>query len=188
VLALSAEHGANEWSPWATVVRGWAMAMQGRHAEGIPRIREGQAVARATLLGLWRPYTFGMLAEANIEAGHFNDAHDASTEALAVADEHQELWPVPELYRLRGELLLKQDASNAAQAEQSLRTAIDIARRQKAKSWELRATTSLARLLDKQGHRDEARAMLAKIYNWFTEGFSTADLKAAKALLDALSA
>ena len=91
------------------------------------------------------------------------------------------------MHRLKGELLLAQDASNAARAEKSFRTAIEIARRQKAKSWELRATTSLARLLDKQGHRDEARAMLADIYNWFTEGFDTADLKDAKALLEELN-
>ncbi len=93
-----------------------------------------------------------------------------------------------EAHRVKGELLLAQDASNAAQAEQSFRTAIEIARRQKAKSWELRATTSLVRLLDQQGKRDEARAMLADIYNWFTEGFDTADLKDAKALLDELGA
>jgi predicted ATPase len=93
-----------------------------------------------------------------------------------------------EVHRLKGGLLLAQDASHAAQAEQSLRTAVEISRKQKAKSWELRATTSLARLLDKQGKREEARAMLAEIYNWFTEGFDTADLKDAKALLAELSA
>ena len=92
------------------------------------------------------------------------------------------------MHRLKGELLLAQDASNAAQAEQSFRTAIEISRKQNAKSWELRATTSLARLLGQQGKRDEARAMLADIYNWFTEGFDTADLKDAKALLDELGA
>ncbi len=80
-----------------------------------------------------------------------------------------------------------QDASNAAPAEQSFRTAMDISSKQHAKSWELRATTSLARLLDKQGKRDEARAMLAEIYNWFTEGFDTADLKDAKSLLEELA-
>jgi predicted ATPase len=87
---------------------------------------------------------------------------------------------------VKGELLLAQDASNAAQAEKSFRTAIEIARHQKAKSWELRATTSFARLLLTQGKREEARAMLADIYQWFTEGFDTADLKDAKALLDQL--
>ncbi len=92
-----------------------------------------------------------------------------------------------EVYRVKGELLLMQDASNAAPAEQCFRTAIEVSLRQKAKSWELRAATSLARLLDQQGKRDEARAMLAGIYNWFTEGFDTADLKDAKALLDELN-
>jgi predicted ATPase len=90
------------------------------------------------------------------------------------------------VHRLKGELLA-QDASNTAQAEQSFLTAIEIARRQKAKSWELRATTSLSRLLASQGKREEARAMLAEIYNWFTEGFDTADLKGATALLEELS-
>jgi predicted ATPase len=88
---------------------------------------------------------------------------------------------------VKGELLLAHDVSNAAQAEQSFRTAIEIARRQKAKSWELRATSSLARLLDQQGKRDEARAILADVYSWFTEGFDTADLKDANALLEELN-
>jgi predicted ATPase len=87
------------------------------------------------------------------------------------------------VHRLKGELLLGRAASNAAQAEKSFRTAIGIARTQRAKSWELRATTSLARLLTKQRKRDKAREMLAEIYDWFTEGFDTADLKDARALL-----
>jgi predicted ATPase len=89
--------------------------------------------------------------------------------------------------QVRGGLLLAHGASNAALAEKSFRTAIEIARKQKAKSWELRATTSLARLLMKQRKRDKARAMLAEIYNWFTEGFDTADLKDAKVLLGELA-
>ena len=94
----------------------------------------------------------------------------------------------PDLYRLKGELLLMQNDSNVEEAENSFRRAIEIARRQQAKSWELRATMSLARLLNTQGRRDEARAMLAEIYGWFTEGYDTADLKDAKALLDELNA
>ncbi|MBV8137488.1 MAG: hypothetical protein JO121_17945 [Deltaproteobacteria bacterium] len=92
------------------------------------------------------------------------------------------------LCRLRGEAILMRDSSMIAQAEESFRKGIGIARSQSAKSWELRATTSLARLLAKEGKREEARAMLAEIYNWFTEGFDTADLKDARALLDELSA
>jgi hypothetical protein len=92
-----------------------------------------------------------------------------------------------ELYRLKGELLLMRDSPDEAEAERCSRNAIDIARSQKARLFELRATTSLARLLKRQGHRDQARAMLAAIYNWFTEGFDTADLKDAKALLEELN-
>ena len=92
------------------------------------------------------------------------------------------------MHRLKGELLLKQDDSNTAEAQGSFQRAIEIARRQSAKSWELRATTSLARLLAQQGRRDEAHTMLDEIYGWFTEGFDTADLRDAKALLDELSA
>ena len=94
----------------------------------------------------------------------------------------------PWLHHVKGELLLAQNPSDVAEAERCFRTAIEIARRQSARSAELRATTSLARLLDEQGRRDEARTMLAEIYNWFTEGFDTADLKDAKALLDELGA
>ena len=93
----------------------------------------------------------------------------------------------PQMYLLKGELLLMQHGSGAAQAESCFQRAIEIARKQSAKFWELRATTSLARLLVRQGRRDQARSMLAEIYNWFTEGFDTADLKDAKALLKELS-
>ena len=92
------------------------------------------------------------------------------------------------MHRLKGELLLAQRASNAADAEKWFRTAIEIARKQHAKSWELRATTSLARLLTRQRKRDKARTMLSEIHGWFTEGFDTSDLKDAKALLEELSA
>jgi predicted ATPase len=107
-------------------------------------------------------------------------------EALVFADEKEDRYCEAETYRLKGELLLKQNDSNIEEAENCLRSAIEIAREQSAKSWELRATTSLAQLLKKQGYRDEARSMLADIYNWFTEGFDTADLKDAKALLEEL--
>ena len=109
-------------------------------------------------------------------------------DGMAVASKIGERFSEAELHRLKGELLLQQNASSGPAAQQCFRTAVDIARKQHAKSWELRATTSLARLLAKQDHRDEARAMLAEIYNWFTEGFDTADLKDAKALLDKLGA
>jgi predicted ATPase len=92
-----------------------------------------------------------------------------------------------ELHRLKGELLLLGDNGAAPEAAQCFRDAIEVARRQSAKSWELRATTSLARLLASQDRHDEARTMLAEIYNWFTAGFDTADLKDARVLLDELN-
>jgi predicted ATPase len=128
------------------------------------------------------------LAEAYMGAGRFDDGLSALTEALADVAQREEGLAVAELYRLKGELVLRQNDLNAAEAQECFERAIAIAQKQSAKSWELRATTSLARLLAKQGHRDEARAMLAEIYNWFTEGFDTADLKDARALLDELNA
>jgi predicted ATPase len=104
-----------------------------------------------------------------------------------VAEENEEHNWDAEIHRLKGELLLKQNDSAAAEAQKCFERAIEIARNQSTKSFELRATTSLARLLATQGHRDEARTILAAIYNWFSEGFDTADLKDAKALLDQLA-
>jgi predicted ATPase len=127
-----------------------------------------------------------MLAQAFTEAGRFDDGLSALTEAQATADEGEIHFYEAETHRLRGELLLKQRDSNAADSQRCFERAIELARQQSAKSWELRASVSLSRLLASQGRRDEARTMLAEIYGWFTEGFDTADLKDAKALLNRL--
>jgi predicted ATPase len=157
------------------------MAEQGHYEDGIAQLREGLAASRGTGAGMWRPYTLCMLAEAWRETGRLDDGLNALTEALAAADEHEIRYYEAETHRLKGELLLMQDHSNAAEAQSCFERAIEIARKQSAKSLELRATTSLARLLAKQGRRDEALTMLAEIYGWFTEGFDTVDLNAAKA-------
>jgi len=128
-----------------------------------------------------------MLAEACMETGRLDDGLSALREAMAAADEHETRQYETEMHRLKGQLLLRQDLSKAAEAQSCFQRAVEIARNQSAKSLELRATMSLARLLNGQGKRDEARAMLADIYGWFTEGFDTRDLKDAKALLDELS-
>jgi predicted ATPase len=184
VIALAAEHGLIDWLAWATALGGWAMAEQGHNEEGIALIREGLAVNRARAAELNRPYVLTLLAEACGETGRLDDGLDALTEALAAAEQHENRHPEAEIHRLKGELLLKQNNTNVAEAQSCFKRAIEIARRQSAKSFELRATMSLARLLASQGDRDEARTMLAEIYGWFTEGFDTADLKDAKALLD----
>jgi len=191
MIALSAEHGFSQLLAWATTLRGWAMVEQGsepgRSEEGIAQIQEGSVAFRATGAELMRPYFLCLLAEACMAPGRFDDGLSALAEALTAADEHKIRHYEAEMHRLKGELLLKQSNSKASDAQSCFQRAIAVARKQRGKSLELRATMSLSRLLDKQGRRDEARAMLAEIYGWFTEGFDTADLKDAKALLDELA-
>jgi class 3 adenylate cyclase/predicted ATPase/ribosomal protein L40E len=186
-IALSAEHGFTFWLAIATILRGWAIAQHGLNEEGIAQMEKGLAAFRATGAGTGRPHWLSLLAEACAESGRLNDGLSVLAEAKAFANETEARGYEAEIYRLKGELLLKQDNSNAAEAQGCFQRAIEIARNQSAKSWELRATTSLARLLAKQGKRDEARTMLSDIYGWFTEGFDTADLKDAKALLNDLN-
>jgi predicted ATPase/class 3 adenylate cyclase/ribosomal protein L40E len=186
-IAVAAEHGAGDVIALAISVRGWAMAEMGRNEEGITQIQKGLAAHRATGAELYRPYFLCLLAEAYMETGRFDDGLVALTEALTAAGEKEIGYYEAETHRLKGKLLLRQGDSNAEEAQSCFERAIEIARKQSAKSWELRATMSLARLLAKHRKRDEARAMLADIYNWFTEGFDTADLIDAKALLDELS-
>jgi predicted ATPase len=187
-IALADKESFPYFASHGRIVKGWALAQLGRTAEGVAQIREALAMASARGDELLRPYNLAQLAEAYGAAGRISDGLEATAEALGLAQQSGETWWEAEIHRLRGELLLKQDRANSAEALVSVERAIEIARKQGAKSLELRATTSLARLLAKQGKRDEAHAMLADIYNWFTEGFDTADLKDAKALLDELSA
>jgi predicted ATPase len=188
VIALSTEQGLTDWLAWATSLHGWAMADSGRDKDGIAQMCEGLAASQATGALLLRPYFLTLLAEAYNETGSLDEALSALSDALEAADEHEIRNYEAETHRLKGELLLRQNQSNAPEAQRCFERAIEVARKQNAKSLELRATMSLARLLKEQGRRDEAHAILAEIYGWFTEGFDTADLKDAKALLDELGA
>jgi adenylate cyclase len=187
VIALSAEHGFPDYLAFMTIQRGWAMVEQERHEEGIAQIQEGLATARARGAELIRPYFLCLLAEACSKTNRLDEGLGVLEEALAEVDVHENRMYEPEIYCLKGELLLKKHESNASEAQTCFQRAIEVARKQSAKSLELRATTSLARLLDQQGRHDEALALIAEIYNWFTEGFDTADLKEAKSLLEELS-
>jgi predicted ATPase len=173
---------------WATCLRGWAVAAQGSHEDGIAQIQKGLAALEAKGAGVWRPYFLYLLGEAFMEARRVDDALSTLTQALTAADTHQEREHQAQIYRLKGELLLQQTNANAEAAQNCFERAIEIARKQSAKLFELRATTSLARLLAKQGRRGDACAMLAEIYGWFTEGFDMLDLKEAKSLLDEVKA
>jgi predicted ATPase/class 3 adenylate cyclase len=186
-IALCAEQGFANALGHSTHQLGAALAMQGRVEEGIELMRKGVAAARATGQGMFQPNLLLRWAEALLLAGRFK-------EGLAVVAEAKEMMGVTgdrfgeaKLLCVRGELLLAMDSSNATEAEQAFRDAVEVTRLQSAKLQELRATTSLARLLRDTNRRDEACAMLAEIYNWFTEGFDTADLKNAKALLKELA-
>ena len=142
---------------------------------------------RPTGSALWEPYFLALLADVYAQAGQVEAGLATLDEALAAAQATGERWAEAELYRLRGSLLLQQTATPQAEAETWLRRALDVARRQEAKSLELRAAVSLSRLRKHQGKRKEAHDLLAEIYTWFTEGFDTADLQEAKALLEELA-
>jgi tetratricopeptide (TPR) repeat protein len=186
VIALCVDHGFTGQLAMTTSLLGEAMAEQGLNKEGILRLEETLAAMRAIGIALARPSFLTRLAQAYMETGRFDEGLGALTEALAAGEGNEDHQDEPERHRVKGELLLRLNGSNVGEAEGCFRRAIEIARQQSAKSWELRATTSLARLLKRQGRREEGRMMLAKIYNWFTEGFDTADLKDAKALIDEL--
>jgi predicted ATPase len=186
-IRLCTEHGLNDYLAQVITLRGWAIASQGRHQEGIGQIEQGLAMSRATGAELRRPYFLCLLAQARMGSGCLDDGLSALNEALAVTEQNQNRVHEAEIHRVKGELLLQRNILTAPEAQRCFERAVATARKQNGKSLELRATTSLARLLDKQGHRDAARTMLAQIYNWFTEGFDTADLKEAKALLDEVS-
>jgi predicted ATPase len=185
-LALSREQGFAMYVAIGTVLRGWALAKQAQQEEGIAQISQGLAACRTVGLELLRPYFLAMLAEVYGDAGQIDAGLAVLAEALAVMENTGERCWEAEQYRLRGELLL-QAGADAWQAETCFRQALDIARRQQAKSLELRAAMSLARLWQRQGKRSDALELLAPIYGWFTEGFDTADLQEAKALLEELS-
>jgi adenylate cyclase len=186
-ITMAEKEGVHLFESWARVARGWALAHLGQAERGVAQIREGLAMASATIGEMWRTYNLAQLAEACGKVGRIDEALEVIAEALDVVQAKGERWWEGEIFRLRGELLLMRNPSGQAKAQTSFEQAIEIARKQSAKSLELRATMSLARLLASQGRRGEARATLAAVYNWFTEGFDTADLKDAKKLLDGLA-
>jgi predicted ATPase len=186
-VALSAEQGFTYWSASGTILRGWALAMQGRVEEGITQIRQGMETRQITEAALGRSWFAALLAEAYGKSGQPAEGLRTLTEELALVDTNGERFYEAELHSLKGALLLQQSVENQVEAEACFHQAISIAQRQHAKSWELRAATRLARLWQQQGKRQEAHDLLAPVYNWFTEGFDTADLKDAKALLEELS-
>ena len=202
-IALSTEQGFPYWLAMGTILRGWALAEQGQGEEGIAQMHQGLAALRATGAEMARPYYLALLAEAYGKAGQAEEGLTVLAEALAVVDKTGERFYEAELYRLKGRAdaaagvrcqepvtscrSQPQSLEPQAEAEACFLKAIEIAQRQQAKSLELRAAMSLARLWQQQGKQKEAHQMLAEIYDWFTEGFDTKDLQEAKALLAELA-
>jgi predicted ATPase len=188
-VTIATEHGFPFWGALGTSLWGWARAMQGQGEAGMVQIRQGIAALRATGAAMFVPYLWTLVAEVADHLGRTEEALQALAEAHTLMEQHDERWWEAEIYRLRGVLLLKAEGGvRGAElaAEECFQQALDVARRQQAKSLELRAAMSLSRLWQQQGKRDEADALLAPVYDWFTKGFDTADLQEARALLEEL--
>ncbi len=186
-MRLSEEHGFIQCEALGAIFRGSALAMQGYVKDSIEQIQHGLAIWQGIGANTGLPYFFAALAEAYEEAGKIEEGLDALARAFEEFTEHGERPYEAGLHWIKGKLLLAQSECNQSEAEACFRQAIAVARRQNAKALELRTTVSLSRLLQKQGNKEEARDVLAEIYNWFTEGFDTVEFQEAKALVEGLS-
>ena len=200
--ALARTQGFTAYVVQGTLLLGWAVAVQGPGAEGLTQLHEGLAANRAMRVALMQPYWLTLLADVYGQMGQAEHGLSVLAEALAMVHATGQHVYEAELHRLRGELLLQSGAEELeagdlppdaglqrlyAEAEACLQHALDVSRRQQAKSLELRAAMSLSRLWQRQGQRAKAYALLAPVYGWFTEGFQTADLQEASILLEALA-
>jgi predicted ATPase len=181
-ITLATEQELTRWALQGAVLKGWLLAQQGKRQEGILQLRQGATVAVRD-----QPHYAALMAEAYGKEGQTEEGLRVVTEELARVHITGGRFYESELHRIKGELLLGQTVPDRAEAEGCFEKAVEVARSQSAKSLELRAVMSLSRLWQRQGKKEEARQLLADIYGWFTEGFDTADLKAAKALLEELA-
>ena len=185
-LVLATEQGFPVWAAMATMLRGWALALQGS-TDAMVALKNGIAAWKSTGAVIWLPLYCSMLMEAFVLLGNTEEAIQSLDEAQRLMERTGDRWWEAEIYRLRGIILLQRSTTPQADAEAWFRRALDSARGQQAKSLELRAATSLARLWRDQAKHVEARDLLAPIYAWFAEGFDTLDLNEARTLLDELT-
>jgi predicted ATPase len=198
LLTLAHEHGFTQWLAFGTGLQGRTLieravqsGVREQREAGLVQLQEGLAALRATEAEVWVPLLLGALAQGYGQGGQVEEGLKVVAEALALVEKNEERWNEAELYRIKGTLTLQSQVaghtSQVADAEACFLKAIAIAQQQHAKSLELRAVMSLARLWQSQGKHAEAHQMLLELYGWFTEGFDTKDLQEAKALLDELS-
>jgi len=188
IIASADERGAPYWKALGTAGRGWLLAVTGNASDAVRAITSGISSLRSTGATLYEPLHLSHLAMAYAELGQPDDARRCIDDAIDKVDRSKEKWGEAEVHRIAGEILLKSLAPNLEKAAAHFDRALAVARQQQAKSWELRAAISMARLWRSQGKASEARELLAPVYGWFTEGFETRDLKEARHLLDELHA
>jgi predicted ATPase len=184
-MAVATEQGFPFWHTLGTLHKGAGLLLRGRREESLPLLLAGFTAFRATGAEVRVPSYLGMLGDAYVQLARFEDAHRVLGEGLAVAEKNDDRCYEAELHRLEGELLLAESPDRPSDAEACFRRAIETARRQQSRGWELRATMSLARLW-RQGRRGDARAALAAVYETYAEGFTTPDLVDARGLLESL--
>jgi predicted ATPase len=186
-IAIATEQGFSLWYATGTFFKGAGMLLENAAEAALPLLRKGLDAFRATGAELTLPCQLSTLGNAYLQTGRFDDARNALNEGLAIAEKNDERCQEAELHRLKGELLLAGSPDRVDAALDCFQRAIETARRQESKAWELRATMSLARLWTRHGRRDESRHALAAVYDSYTEGFTTPDLVAARALLESLA-
>jgi predicted ATPase len=188
VVSLADKSGAFMWKAAATYCLGYLKALTGEPLEGLPLIETNIAIWQSAGAKMFGPLFSSYTARAYLDAGKFDAARQSIQGAMAAIQSTGESWVEAEANRVAGEIAAMSPAQDALQAEGHFQTALQIARQQQAKSWEVRAAMSMARLWRDQGKVSEARELLAPLYGWFTEGFDTRDLKEAKAFLEELEA
>jgi predicted ATPase len=188
LVALAEEKGGLFWKAVGILQKGFVLALTGKASDAVHMLTSGITAMRSTGARLFVPLFLSYLARAYAELGQFDDAWRCIGEAMTAVQTTKESWFEADINRIAGEIALKSPAPDAAKAEVYFERALAVARQQQAKSWELRAAMSMARLWRSQGKPRQARELLAPVYGWFTEGFDTLDLKDAKALLDELHA
>jgi predicted ATPase len=183
-LALCQEHDIAYFGASSMIVQGWAFAMQHQYQQGIALMQQGWTAIRAMQGKVWGAFLFACQTEGHLANGRFEPAWNTLTDVFRFRQDTEDCCWDGELQRLKGQLLLVRPDGSESDAENCLQQALDITRRQQARSLELRAATDLARLWLQQGKRDQAQALLAPVYAWFSEGFDSVDLREAKALLE----
>ena len=187
LVALSDQKGVAFWNAFAKSAQGQLLALGGKSADAIQAIASAVATYRSTGSSTFVPWFLSSLSTAQTEDGQYDNAWLSVGQAFKLIEITKERWSEAEVNRVAAEVALKSPGGDAAKALAYFERALSVARKQQAKSWELRAAMSLARLWRDQGRRDEASGLLAPVYGWFTEGFDTLDLKEAKTLLNELA-